>query len=142
MSMMWTWNGTLIHMMWRCPKLVRYWTLVLDTINKVFRVSIQRTPQVYVLGWLDREFFPSQVCTVRSDLLFIAWKRNAQRWIFKTPPTRSPWVSTVSKVIQMEHIVYQHRGNLGKLRKIWDKLLNTMEVYSLQLVRKRLLSMG
>ena len=31
--------GDLIHMVWRCPKLFRYWVGVIDRVNKIFKTS-------------------------------------------------------------------------------------------------------
>lgn len=47
-------------MMWRCLKLVRYSTLVLDTIIKVFRTNKLLEPRMCVLGGLDGEFYTPQ----------------------------------------------------------------------------------
>lgn len=33
-------HGDLVHLLWRCPKRHRYWSQVLDTINRVFQAKI------------------------------------------------------------------------------------------------------
>lgn len=46
-------NGDLIHMVWRCSKLHRYWREVLSTINLVYGSSINVDPKICVLGCID-----------------------------------------------------------------------------------------
>lgn len=60
--------GTLVHMMWRCPKMVRYYTLVLDTNDKVFKMNVQMEPETFVLGWM-KSFIPLLLYTATFCLL-------------------------------------------------------------------------
>lgn len=46
-------RGDLIHLLWRCPKLHRYWTAVLDTLNRVFQTQEPLEPKCCLLGNLS-----------------------------------------------------------------------------------------
>lgn len=46
-------HGDPIYLLWRCPKLHLYWGKVLDTLNRVFQVTVQRDPKSCILGILD-----------------------------------------------------------------------------------------
>lgn len=46
-------RGSLIHMLWCCPKLHRYWTKVVDTVNTVFQVALPLDHKTGLLGILD-----------------------------------------------------------------------------------------
>lgn len=41
-------TGDLIHMMWRCPKLVRYWSEILKIISTTFRVKLELEPKTCI----------------------------------------------------------------------------------------------
>lgn len=43
-------TGTLIHLLWHCPKLVRYWTDVLSDINSAFQITLPHLPEHIILG--------------------------------------------------------------------------------------------
>lgn len=45
--------GNLIHLLWPCPKLHRYWTGVLNTLIHVFKTSIPLDPTCCILGALE-----------------------------------------------------------------------------------------
>lgn len=45
--------GDLIHHLWRCPKLHRYWTEVLATLNQVFQTNVPLDPLGCLLGVLE-----------------------------------------------------------------------------------------
>lgn len=45
-------RGDLIHLMWRCPKLHRFWKGVIAIINQVFQVHVPEEPKQCLLGIL------------------------------------------------------------------------------------------
>lgn len=66
-----------------------------------------------------------------AKLQYIAlWRRYGivyLRQIFhksETPPTVKVWVAAVRNTIQMEKLIYQHRGCSHKYEKLWDPWLD------------------
>lgn len=45
--------GDLIHLVWKCPKLHRYWSSVVTTVNTALQVSIPLDPKHCILSMLD-----------------------------------------------------------------------------------------
>lgn len=45
--------ASLLHMMWNCPKLVRYWGDVLSLIGSIYPVTIEETPLTCILGYVE-----------------------------------------------------------------------------------------
>lgn len=43
----------LIHLLWRCTKLERYWSTILSTLNRVFQVTVSLSPVHCLLGILE-----------------------------------------------------------------------------------------
>lgn len=70
-------EGTLIHLMWRCPKLFRYWREVTDTISRVYSGHKKSTHTRRKKFWnylsLSR-FFTSQKTDILTGMcrLFIS----------------------------------------------------------------------
>lgn len=61
--------GDLIHMLWRCPKLVRYWNCVVTRINSVFQVQLELEPLVCLLGSLEEDSYLPSVLIALTRLL-------------------------------------------------------------------------
>lgn len=67
-------QGNLIHLLWRCPKLHRYWSEVLGTLNQVFRTTVPLDPIHCILGVLEEDA-PEEVTRIAlSRALFQARK--------------------------------------------------------------------
>lgn len=60
----------LLHMLWECPKLFRYWQRSIDTINGVF--IIEMDPKVCILGYLEKDRYSMEVKIPINRLLFRA----------------------------------------------------------------------
>lgn len=99
-------------MLWKCPKLFRYWSEVLDTINKIFNLGLKMDPKLCILG--------VGVSLGRGNIkfkavlrcLFQARKVIAQRWQAEKPPSKDDWFRTVSETVWKEKVVYARRGNI------------------------------
>lgn len=48
-------KGDLVHMMWRCPKLNRYWSKVIGKINKVFGIILAVNPKICLFGCMKNK---------------------------------------------------------------------------------------
>lgn len=110
-------TGDLIHMIWKCPKLYRYWTEILDTINKIFKLSLKMHPKLCIMGVGERLGNIKNKVVLRC--LFQAKKLIAQRWQAEKPPSKEDWFKTVTETIWKEKVVYARRGNLKEFKKIW-----------------------
>lgn len=50
-------NCDLIHKLWKCPKLVRYWRDVVTVINQTYAVQLSLDPLISLLGALDEDMY-------------------------------------------------------------------------------------
>lgn len=46
-------KGDLIYLLWRCPKLHRYWDSIVRTINNIFHADVSLDPKPCLLGVLE-----------------------------------------------------------------------------------------
>ena len=73
-------TGDLIHMIWRCPKLFRYWKGILDTINKIYKTKLEMNPRLCILGLGEEISRMTSTSKAVLRCLFQARKLIAQRW--------------------------------------------------------------
>lgn len=82
-------TGTLVHMLWKCPKLHRYWAEVISTINSIWNLRFTTDPKLCLLGWLDEEQYTPHTYIAILRTLFLARKLIARKWLSITAPTHT-----------------------------------------------------
>ena len=132
-------QGDLIHLLWRCPKLHRYWTEVLATLNSVFQTNVPLEPLHCLLGVLEGVIEEEVTRVAFTRALFQARKLILLHWKSREAPSLKTWVQHVGRTLLMEKYIYQHRGNAGKFLKLWDPWLAVPGLSPLELVQARLL---
>lgn len=128
-------------MLWKCPKLFRYWQYVLTIIARVYQFPLPQDPVVCLLGALENPSLSpgSHIAVLR--LLFIARKAIVRLWITPRVPTGRQWVVQVNRLLMCEKLTYQHRNVLKKFYKMWQPWLDTPGLGPNQLVMDRPLQM-
>lgn len=112
-------TGTLIHMLWRCPKLYRYWTDILNTLNSVFGVSLQLDLKLCFLGYMEFEFVPPAIQIVVRQCLFHSHKSRAQKWLSSLTPSYSEWLKALNSTLVGEKLTYARRRCVMKFNTLW-----------------------
>lgn len=78
-------TGTLAHLLWHWLKLVRYWGVVIDDIDKALQITLPRAPEYTLLGLSHTKFFPlkslrgkqiSMGLLEARQVLLALWKTN------------------------------------------------------------------
>lgn len=132
-------HGDLLHMIWKCPKLFRYWREVLDTISEVYMIPLSKKSISLFVGGIDDELVPAPTRIVILRLLYVARKLIAQWWITPRVPTRGQWIDSVNKLLIREKLAYQHRKVPQKFSSIWQPWLDVPGLAPHQLIKDRLL---
>lgn len=107
--------GDLIHLLWRCPKLHRYWTEVLATLNQVFQTKVPLDPMSCLLGILEGVIEEEGMRIAFARALFQARKTILMNWKSAAPPKTSAWIQHMGRTLIMEKYIYQHEGTLANL---------------------------
>lgn len=105
-------------MMWRCPKLVRYWSEILKIISLMFRVKLELEPKTCILGYIDGGLGYRSTAIAIARCLYQARKLIAQSWQSKTPQTPEECVRTINSLVWKEKTNYTRLGNYSKFVKI------------------------
>lgn len=132
-------NADLIHLLWRCPKLHRYWHEVISTLNGVFQTTVPVDPMQCLLGVLDEVIPEEQTKVAVSRALFQARKLILMAWKSAVPPSVKMWITHMGKTLIMEKYIYQHRGCPHRFERIWSSWLDTPGLSPRELVMTRLL---
>lgn len=112
-------RGDLIHMLWRCPKLHRYWEKLVEEINVIFRSSLAMEARTCLLSLFEKNDMLKDTQTAIIRCLFQGRKIIARKWQAKEPPTVGEWRREVKDMIIKEEFWYRRRGNLKKHKSIW-----------------------
>lgn len=120
--------------LWRCPKLFRYWHLIIDTINKTFQVNLNNNPWTCALGFLDEKVFTPQTRSAITSLLFLAHKCIVSKWLSSLPPMFEDWRAQANSSLLKEPHILQHRGTPHKCNQLWDLWLHIPGLAPLTLV--------
>lgn len=132
-------QGDLIHLLWRCPKLHRYWSEVMETLNRVFQTTIPLDPIHCILGVLE-DTVPEEMTRIAiTRALFQARKLILLGWKSTSPPSVRSWITHMGNTLIMEKHIYQHRGSPNRFERIWAPWLDTPGLSPRELVMSRLL---
>lgn len=104
-------TGDLIHLLWSCPKLLHYWTEVINTINSVFHITIPLEPTRCLLD--DLQLMKLQVVAV-NKALFQARKLLLQLRKSQRAPTHKEWVLNMGHTLPLKKVFFHHRGSPNK----------------------------
>lgn len=119
-------TGDLIHMVWRCPKLVRYWSEILKKINITFKTNLELDSKTCVLGHVGDGLRDRSTAVAVARCLFQARKLIAQLWQSKTPPTSEDWIGIVNSTVWSERTFYTRAGNYNKFVRLWNPWVQAM----------------
>ena len=106
-------------MMWKCPKLFRYWEEVVAKINKTFKTKLEAESKICLLGSIEENRVPASSLEVVLRCLFQARKLIALRWQAQIPPTAKSWVETINTMIWSERVTLTRQGNYRKFVRMW-----------------------
>ena len=110
-------------MMWRCPKLHRYWVKILDIINVTFGITLELEARVCLLGCIEERMGQRDILEAAIRCLFQARKLIALKWQAQNPPTVEEWFNVMNSTIGKERGTWIRRGNLKKFKAIWEHWL-------------------
>lgn len=119
-------TGDLIHMMWRCPKLFRYWNEILEDINSTFGLKLELDATICLLGKIEENNVPVNIKLTVIRCLFQARKIKALNWQSVRPPTLEECVKVMAATVWREKVVFTRQRNLDKFLKMWKPWLKKM----------------
>lgn len=92
-------TGTFLHMLWKCPKFIRYWTEVISSNIRMWNLSLNLDPKLCLMGWLDEELYTPHTYISIFRVPFIARKLMARKWLSTLPRTHNKWFNLINEVL-------------------------------------------
>lgn len=119
--------GDFSHIFWHCPKIQRYWSEVLDTVNRVASTTLPHAMEVCLLGLIETLVPTMAKRTLVGLLLFYARKNIAIWWKKPAPPSLTQWKSLVNNNLPLYRDTYFNRGCPMKYDRVWRTWLEDVE---------------
>lgn len=112
-------EGTLMHMLWDCPRIQEFWVGISAQIERIQRHKIPFSPSLFVLGdpSLLRDLSPSDAEWIQT-VLRLGRKLIMCEWKASEAPSVNSWFSQL--------------GHLAALEKLTFRLMNKVDLYMLK----------
>ncbi|OCT78086.1 hypothetical protein XELAEV_18029188mg [Xenopus laevis] len=103
MLALWTWSGTLLHVLWDCAAIQKYWSEILSICNDKLKLSIEATPAAVLqhhnttLQHLYNKSLTQYALNAAKILIPCKWKSTLL-------PTLSEWRAQMEENRKFEEI--------------------------------------
>ena len=121
-------KGTLLHCLWTCPKIKKFWGEVNGEIRKILSITIELDPKLFLLG-----IYPEGPKIERCDMIFLnlcllqAKRVIALSWKKPGKPSIKVWFKEISLCLPLEKIYFILKDKLEMFEKIWGKFISYCE---------------
>lgn len=110
-------DGDWAHMTWACPRIIDYWTKVVELINKVLSLGLACLPAVCLLDIIPRPKAKRLRLRFADLALLLAKRRIALSWKSSQAPLVPKWEDDVSCWARAEEWVLIKEDKVTKRRK-------------------------
>ena len=116
--------GTYIHCFWECHMISRFWSNVAQELSKMFSSKVTKDPGLFILGLPSKTLSLSRSNFRLSDkLLFLDRRCILKQWISDRPPTVTQWYQETYKVLPLERLTAQMKGDDSWFERTWSPFL-------------------
>ena len=118
--------GTFVHMVWECPGVSDFWSMVSNRMSIVLGRTIHCSPTILLLSdftGLDLSLMHQRWFLVG---LTAAKKLVAQRWKAPHDLSYQHWVNTVIDLAKLERSVASMHGAQARNINLWSTFINSM----------------
>lgn len=102
-------DGTLIHMLWGCPKVQQFWTAVHECIEKIVGEDVPFCIRLFVLGdpSIVKDCLPAVYAEWVQTAIMLGRKLIMQQWKSAHVPSITDWYSSLATVAAYEEVSFQ-----------------------------------
>ena len=114
-------KGTLIHCLWECSKIQRFWKDIINCMSEVFKMKIPVCAKLCVLGIYPKDFVSTKKQIKMLDFgLLHARRAIALNWKSMEGPSVKQWIKELSECIGLERLTYITKGKLEEFVLLWE----------------------
>lgn len=100
-------KGTLLHCLWECPKIQKFWNDVINCLSEVFHINSPLNPKLWVFGIYTRNFTQTQKQTKIPDFGLLQARRVIALYRKSMEaPSMKKWIKELSECIGLERLTY------------------------------------
>ena len=118
--------GTFVHMVWECPGVSDFWSMVSNRMSIVLGRTIPCSPTILLL----RDFTGLDLSLMHQRWFLVgltaAKKLVAQRWKAPHDLSYQHWVNTVIDLAKLERSVASMHGAQARNINLWSTFINNM----------------
>lgn len=117
----------LTHMLWSCPSLNNYWTLIFKSISEALGVALLPCSSIGIFGTPSDTTTITLSATQKGIIAYtslLARRRILLCWKSSTPPSVTAWFEDVMSFLKLEKIKYTLRGSVDRFYTYWEPILS------------------
>uniref|UniRef100_A0A803SLF5 Reverse transcriptase domain-containing protein n=1 Tax=Anolis carolinensis TaxID=28377 RepID=A0A803SLF5_ANOCA len=112
-------EGNFYHMWWSCTKTKRYWIGIHKECEKIMKMKLKMSPELYLLGLTNRMLNKNEE-KILNYLVIGARIVFAKIWRSSQIPTTDQWTTKIREIKNMDRLTFLMRNHQGKPIKETD----------------------
>ncbi len=118
-------KGTLIHCMWECSQIKKFWVEVKNLIEKIILKQITLDSKLFIMAlYPDKHNFNKAESTFIYFSSLIAKRCIALNWKNMNGPCVSQWLKQMLSSLPLERITYIHKSRQQEFEQIWGPFID------------------
>uniref|UniRef100_A0A803TK92 Reverse transcriptase domain-containing protein n=1 Tax=Anolis carolinensis TaxID=28377 RepID=A0A803TK92_ANOCA len=116
-----THTGTYFHMWWKCKKLEKFWTGILEESNIILKTKFVKKPELLLLGLYDpRDKIDPNIDKLFTLFITAARLVIARLWKSTETPTKELWLEKLLEIKNMDQLSFLIKRMNGAPMKTTD----------------------
>ena len=113
-------DGTLVHMLWSCPKVQDYWKDINNRMQTITGLDIPFNPSLFILGdpATLREVAPNLAEWIQTAIM-LGRRLLVKDWKSASTPSPSYWFSSLGQLAALERLSYRLLDKMDKYDLKW-----------------------
>lgn len=117
-------KGTLLHCLWECPEIRKFWTEVIKCISQITLNPVPDCPTLCILNLYPKDCMLNNKEKKITDLCLVQARRLISLcWKDVQSPTIGRWLKELSACLVLEKLTYIMKKKLAKFKEIWNPFL-------------------
>lgn len=115
-------GGTLVHVLWECPEIQKFWSSIHKVIQKIVGQSISFCGRLYILGDPSiLSHLPSPLAQWTQTTIMMGRKLIVKDWKGPSVPSFSLWHSSLSQLAALERLSYRLLNKENDFHNKWSR---------------------
>lgn len=121
-------KGTLLHCLWECPRIQKFWKDVINCLSEVFHINVPLNAKLCVLGIYPLNFIQRQKQTMLLNFGLLQARRViALNWKSADAPSMKQWIKELSECLGLERLTYIAKGKQKQFVHLWEPYMSIVE---------------